>query len=164
MRLFATAVHVLVLLVSSCMACTVWQMSGGGFAAGLNSLYLAYPVFFGTNGTFYIDAREMRYSCSTGMEGWQKGLYDFFQLNDVHRWTPSLESDLGDICARLDDSSINDILREVELPYSELQAQAALQVRSSVSVSVRLCLLCLRVKTCSELPAYGFSHPALLRR
>lgn len=129
MRLLVTAV--LISQVSCCIACTVWRMSGAGFAAGVNSLFLAYPIFFGTNGTFYLDTRDMHYSCSSGVEGWQKGLYDYFQLNHVHRWTPALENELGGSCAIKDHSSINDIVEDIGVPYSELQAQAALQVRSS---------------------------------
>eukprot|EP00884_Botryococcus_braunii_P012233 jgi/Botrbrau1/2100/Bobra.0093s0008.1 len=124
-RLRNPAILIALGLVSCCQACTVWEFGRGGLASGINLLYLLYPIFEGTNGTFYLDNSKNPYSCSeTGT--WQNGWHDFFKAPGVLNWKQSDEQTLGKVCRRLSDAKeVMDILQKVGLDYAELQTESA---------------------------------------
>lgn len=130
--------HLLLILVRCCHGCTVWKMGISGLASAANNLFLAFPVFYGTNGTFFIDNREFAYSC-TETNGWQNGWHDFFITDDVLNWKPEHERDLGDVCRKIDLGITHPLLHDVEKSYNDLQLLSVLKVRSqSLETSPRI--------------------------
>lgn len=115
------------LFIQCCRACTVWKMGNHGLASAANNLFLAFPVFYGTNGTFFLDNRDFSYSCSE-TEGWQNGWHDFFITDDVINWKPEHERDFGDVCVKMELEAIIPLVREVGLSYNDLQMASALKV------------------------------------
>lgn len=122
-------IHVVILFLQNCQACTVWKMGNHGLASAANNLFLAFPVFYGTNGTFFLDNRDFSYSCSQ-TEGWQNGWHDFFITDDVINWKPEHERDFGDVCVKMELDGVIPLVREVGLSYNDLQMASALKVIS----------------------------------
>jgi hypothetical protein len=120
--------YALIYVLQACQACTVWKMGNSGLASAASNLFLAFPVFYGTNGTFFIDNHEFFYSCSE-TDGWQNGWHDFFVTDDVLNWKPEHEHDFGTVCRRIDVGIIHPLLQEVQLTYNDLQTVSALKVR-----------------------------------
>jgi hypothetical protein len=120
--------YALVYVLQACQACTVWEMGISGLASAANNLFLALPVFYGTNGTFFIDNRQFSYSCSE-TDGWQNGWHDFFVTDDVLNWKPEHERDFGTVCRKVDVGIIHPLLQGVQLSYNDLQTVSALKVR-----------------------------------
>ena len=84
-----TAPLLTVLLLASSLAhshaCTVFEFQNDGFAS--NALYLmrAIPIFYGQNGTLFLDNRAFPYACSA-----DGGFHDFFKYDEhlVPWWVP----------------------------------------------------------------------------
>jgi hypothetical protein len=111
------------------LACTVWEFGYGGLASGINQFYLLYPIFDGTNGTFYLDNRFNPYSCSeTGNR--QNGWHDFFRVPGVLNWKEEEDKSLGSVCRRIKEApEVMGLVDSVGLGYTELQTESALKVR-----------------------------------
>eukprot|EP00884_Botryococcus_braunii_P015095 jgi/Botrbrau1/23587/Bobra.0141s0051.1 len=105
--------------------CGRWESAG--LASAANNLFLAFPVFYGTNGTFFLDNRDFAYSCSES-EGWQNGWHDFFVTDDVLNWKPAHERDFGNVCRRANVGMIHPLLQDVQLSYNDLQTASALKL------------------------------------
>jgi len=87
----------LVLLAAGARACTVIELSGSGFAANVNHLLWAFPVFdHGINGTLYVDNTWFQYRCKKN-----GGLQDFLALKPhIVPWTAEKERKGKQACAR----------------------------------------------------------------
>eukprot|EP00884_Botryococcus_braunii_P010355 jgi/Botrbrau1/19320/Bobra.0073s0052.1 len=109
-------------------ACTVWEFGAGGLASGLNLVYLLYPIFDATNGSFYLDNRKNPYSCSE-TDGWQNGWHDFFTAPGIINWKDEEDSALGPVCRRLaDGKEVAALVESVGVTHAELQTESALKL------------------------------------
>lgn len=113
-------------------------MGTGRLASVVNNLFLAFPVFYGINGTFFIDNREFAYSC-TETNGWQNGWHDFFITDDVLNWTPEYERKLGNVCRWLDHSMTPSLIHDVEKSYNDLQMLSVLKVWPKLPLTALIC-------------------------
>ena len=60
MHIVWTAYVVLLGVLTSAQACTVFEFADSGFAANAIHLMHAVPIFDGNNGTFFLDNTQVR--------------------------------------------------------------------------------------------------------
>ena len=90
------ACALLALFVTVVQPCTVLELSGSGFAANVNHLLWAFPVFDnGINGTLFLDNTWFQYRCKKN-----GGLHDFLDLKPhIVPWTAEKERKGKQACA-----------------------------------------------------------------
>ena len=90
------ACALLALVVTVVEPCTVLELSGSGFAANVNHLLWAFPVFDnGINGTLFLDNTWFQYRCKKN-----GGLHDFLDLKPhIVPWTAEKERKGKQACA-----------------------------------------------------------------
>lgn len=100
-------------------------------------MYLLYPIFDNTNGSFYLDNRNNPYSCSE-TDGRQNGWHDFFTAPGVLNWKDEEDASLGDVCRRIKDAKeIYQLVDSIGVGQAELHTESALKVCSAQSSARR---------------------------
>ena len=106
-------------------ACTVYELTGAGFAANAVHVFHAYTLFAQNNGTLFLDSRDFEYKCDQD-GGWQ----DFFSFDVIEGRLASysLEQDQDELCARYTSHDVDRMLHTMGYDWYTIDVDAARQV------------------------------------
>ena len=119
------AVLVLCFLTHWSRACTVFELTGAGFAANAVHVLHAYTLFAHNNGTLFLDSSAFEYKCAQD-GGWQ----DFFSYDTTKGILRSynVEPEQQELCARYTSHDVDRMLHTMGYDWFTVDADAAKQV------------------------------------
>lgn len=106
-------------------ACTVYELTGAGFAANAVHVLHAYTLFAQNNGTLFLDSSAFEYKCAQE-GGWQ----EFFSLDATKGRMRSYDGETGqqELCARYTSHDVDRMLHTMSYDWFTIDVEAAKQV------------------------------------